>query len=210
VIVTLFGVKLIVAFTCTVTAVVVSPGPLAVMLAEPRFTPVMVGCALGAVCPAGIVILAVEIVTFEVSPLDRLIVMSAAAGLERLTAKVAWAPNPTVGLDGRVMLSGAVTTTLVVAAATVVATGVAVIVVGPGATDVIGTFTVVAPAAIVTLAGTVATPVLLDVRFTLRPLAGAADVIFKATFCVLTPVIVTVGTANVKVVVTFTAALADE
>jgi hypothetical protein len=202
-------VKLIVAFTCTVTAAVLRPGPLAVMLAEPRPTPVMVGCAVGVVCPAGIVILGAEIVTFEVSPLARLMVMSATAGLERLTANVAEVPNPTVGLDGSVILSGAVTTTLVVAAVTVVATGVAVIVAGPAATDVIGTFTVVAPAAIVTLAGTVATPVLLETRFTLRPLAGAADVIFKATFCVLIPVIVTVGTANVKVVVTFTAALAD-
>jgi hypothetical protein len=148
-------------------------------------------------------------VTFEVSPLARLIVISAGAGLERLIANVAEAPNPTLGLDGKVMLKAPVTTTFVVAAATVVGTGVAVIVAGPAATEVIGTFTVVAPAAIVTLAGTVATPVLLDVRLILRPPAGAAVEIFKATFCVLTPVIVTVGEANVRVVVTFTAALED-
>ena len=197
------------AFTCTVTAVVLTPGPLAVMLAEPRPTPVMVGCAPGAVWPARIVILGEEIVTFEVSPLARLMVISAGAGLERLTANVAEVPNPTLGLEGSVMLSGPVTTTLVVAAATVVGTGVAVIVEGPGATEVINTFAEVAPAAIVTLAGTVATPVLLDVRFTLRPPAGAADEMFNATFCVFTPVIVTVGEANVSVVVTFTAALPD-
>jgi hypothetical protein len=88
------------------------------------------------------------------------------------------------------------------------ATAVAVIVVGPALTEVTGTFTVMAFAGKMTLPTTVATLGLLEARFTVSPAAGAGAERLSATFCVVIPVIVTVGEANVMVAVTFTAALA--
>jgi hypothetical protein len=60
---------------------------------------------------------------------------------------------------------------------------IAVIVAEPAATPVTGTFTLVAPAANVTVAGTVATPVLLELRLAVR-LAGAGPDRFSVRFCV--------------------------
>lgn len=50
----------------------------------------------------------------------------------------------------------------------------AVIVADPAPTPVTGTFTVAVLAAKLTTAGTVATPVLLELRLAVNPLAGAA------------------------------------
>src|ERR1700736_6527100 len=58
----------------------------------------------------------------------------------------------------------------------------AVIVADPGVTPVTGTVTLVAPAANVTVAGTVATPVLLELRLAVSPAVAPADR-FKVKFC---------------------------
>jgi hypothetical protein len=60
----------------------------------------------------------------------------------------------------------------------------------PVATDVTGTFALVVPAPNVTVAGTVATPVLLELRLTTSPPAGAAAERFNVRFCVSRPVMV--------------------
>lgn len=60
----------------------------------------------------------------------------------------------------------------------------------------------VAPAANVTVAGTVATAVLLELVFTTSPAAGAAADRVRVRFCVLRPVMVAV--AGVKETVAFT------
>jgi hypothetical protein len=79
----------------------------AVMFAEPRFTPVTVGCVVGVVAPALIVTLADEIVTFVVSLLNRLTVTALAAGLGRVMANVVVPPNPSDVLAGRPIIPGA-------------------------------------------------------------------------------------------------------
>jgi hypothetical protein len=65
----------------------------------------------------------------------------------------------------------------------------AVIVADPAATPVTGTETVVAPVPKVTVAGTVATLVLLELRLTASPAAAGADKV-RVRFCVAVPEIV--------------------
>jgi hypothetical protein len=65
------------------------------------------------------------------------------------------------------------------------------IVVVPAATPVTATVAVVAFAAKVTLEGTVATPILLELRFTLNPPAGAGPDKFKVRVCEAFPLTVT-------------------
>ena len=93
---------------------------------------------------------------------------------------------------------------------TVDAAGVAVMVVGPGATEVIGTLTDVPFGGNATLPGTVATLGLLEASVTDRPLAGAGADSVSATFWVVTPVMVIDGEAKVMFAVTRTLVLALE
>jgi hypothetical protein len=72
----------------------------------------------------------------------------------------------------------------------------------PSVNAVTGTFAVVAPPAKVTVAGVVASVVLLELTLTVTPLAGAAELSVNVRFCVLGPVIVTVD--GVKLTVAFT------
>src|ERR1017187_639465 len=155
------------------------------------------------------VTLLAEIVTLDVSLLASATVTLLAGACDKATASVAPCPKPTLALVGRIMAPGLSTVTFVGAFAIVDATAVAVIVVGPAPTEVTTTFIVVAFAGKTTLGGTVATLGLLEVRLTVSPTEGAGAERLSATFCVVTPVIVTVGEANVMMAVTFTAALAD-
>lgn len=107
--------KLTLAFTFTEVFAVVTPLPEAVMVADPRLTPVMDGGVAGAVWPARMVMLAGEIVTLVGSLLTRPIVRSAGAAVVKVTGNATEAAKPTVGLDGSVTVSGAVTATLAVA-----------------------------------------------------------------------------------------------
>ena len=163
----------------------------------------------GVVWPARMVTLLGEIVTLDVSLLASATVTLLNGACDKETASVGAWPKPTVALVGTTTAPGLSTVTLVVAFAIVEATAVAVIVVGPAVREETSTFTVVAFAVKMTLSGTVATAGLLEVRLTVSPPAGAGAERLSATFCVVTPVIVTVGEANVMTAVTFTAALAD-
>lgn len=176
------GEKLMVAFTCTVAAAEVTPAPDAVMVAEPRFTPVIAGCVAGAVWPLRIVIVEGEMVTLDVSLLASAMVRLAWAGLARLTANGAVAPNPTEGDAGRFTVAGAVMVTLAVASA-MFGRLLAWITTAPGATGVTVMVAVLWPAVNDTVAGTVAIAVLLELTFTVRPPAGAFADRFKVRFC---------------------------
>jgi hypothetical protein len=172
--------KLMVAFTCTVALAEVIPLPEALMFAEPVLTPVTVGWLAGAVWPARIVILAGEIVSLVVSLLLRAMTKSEDAGLARLTAKAVDLPRPTVRFDGRVRLDGADTVTFSVASAM---SGVllAWITAEPGPTAVTVNVAVLCPDVKVTVEGTVATLVLLELTFTVMPEAGAGADRFSVT-----------------------------
>src|SRR5947209_6667389 len=74
----------------------------------------------------------------------------------------------------------------------------------PAPPPVTGTGTLVALGGKFTLAGTVATPVLLELRFTTRPPAGAGADRFKVRFWVELPGIVSVVGAKLSVAPTCT------
>ena len=131
-----------------------------------------------------------------------------AAADDSVTGNVAVCPSPRLTFWGRLIVPGFNTVTLVVAFAIPGADGVAVMVAGPGPAPVKATLAVVPFAAKVTLAGTVTTFVLLELRLTKRPPAGAGDERLSATFCVMIPLMVTVGEAKLMVAVTCTAELA--
>jgi hypothetical protein len=165
----------------------------------------MVGCIAGMVWPAGMVTLAADMLTRVGSLLASAIVTGPEAAADREMGKATVCPRLMEPPGGRLIVPGLWTVTEAVASAIPGAAAVAVIVVAPAASAVTGTFTVVAPEAKLTLGGTVATAVLLELKFTVRPAVGAAEARFSAMFCVMKPFTVTAGDANVIVVVTCTA-----
>ena len=206
------GVKATVAVTCTDELAGVKPLAVARIFAVPKLTPVTVGCTVGVVWPVPIVTLGSDMVTLLLSLLASAMVTGAVAGDDRLTGKAAVTPSPRAPLAGRLIVPGPEpleTVTLVKALAMPGVTDAAVMVDVPTPTAVNNTLTVVEPAAKLTLAGTVTTPVLLEVRFTVRPPAGAPAERFNATFCVVIPLIETVGEAKVMTVATCTRLLAE-
>jgi len=74
----------------------------------------------------------------------------------------------------------------------------------PTATPVTCTFAVVAPEANVTVAGTVATLVLLELRFMVSPPDGAGAESVRVNVCVVAPVIVRVVGTKLAVAITWT------
>ena len=72
----------------------------------------------------------------------------------------------------------------------------------PSATPVTGTVTLDAFPWNMTVAGTVATLELLEVRLMVKPPAGAFADKFKVTFCIVSPVIVTLTGKKLIVAVT--------
>jgi hypothetical protein len=114
-------------------------------------------------------------VTFPGSPLSSVTVTPAAgAGADSVTGKdTAW-PGATVTFAGRLIVPGLLTVTVAVAPEILGEAAVAVIVAVPAATPCTKKLgLVVALAAIVTLAGTVAIAVLLDASVMGRPPVGA-------------------------------------
>jgi hypothetical protein len=158
-----------------------------VTVAEPMPAPVTCGCVAGVVAPAAMETLA-GTVTLDVSLLTRFTVRPpAGAGADKDTVNVADCPSATVVVAGTLIAGIAPTFTVAVAFARPVA--LAVMVAEPIATPVTGTGTLVAPAAKFTLAGTVATAVLLELRLTVKPPAGAGPVRFRVRFPMLPTVI---------------------
>ena len=120
--------------------------------------------------PCGINTLAGDTVTFDVSLLaSEMKTPPAGAGLVNVTGNdICWPGARTTPIGRSMSL-----TTFTVAVALAIPVALAVIVAEPAPTPVTGTFTLFVPAANVTVAGTVATPVLLELRLTVKPLAGA-------------------------------------
>ena len=159
------------------------------MLAVPTLTPVIIGCVAGAVCPAGIVMLAADMVSLEVSVLARdTVTPPAGAGAGNVTGKNTCAPNPTVTLDGKPIAPTFTTFTVAVVSAS--AAALAWITDVPMAMPVTGTVTLVLVAAKVTVVGTVTAAGLLELILTTRPLAGAGPERFSVKSCVpFTPIV---------------------
>ena len=105
------------------------------------------------------------------------------------------------------MSCGWVTVTVAVVSARL-GRALAWIVADPAATPVTGTGTLLAPDAKVTVAGTVATLVLLELKLITVPPDGAGTDRFKVKFCVAVPVIVCISGEKASVPVTCTARLA--
>jgi hypothetical protein len=143
------------------------------------------------------------------SLLDNVTVRGAGAGADNETVSgVAVAPIVRVLLAGTTTFPALTTVTAVVASAM---NGVALawITAEPSETDVTGTFTLVANAGKLTLAGTVATPGVAELRFTVNPDAGAGAERFRTTGWVPIPAMVTVGCANVTTAVVCTVPVLD-
>jgi len=82
------GVNTALAPICTSVVAEAYPAAAAVMVAEPRLTPVTWGCVAGEVCPAGIETVAGDTVAFPVSLLDReTLTPPPGAGADRLNTK---------------------------------------------------------------------------------------------------------------------------
>ena len=159
------------------------PGAEALMVADPKLIPLTCGCMAGVVEPAAMITLAGVTLTFDGSLLASVTVMppaGAAAGkvIENATD---W-PSPTLPLDDTwIAPPGLATVTLAVVSATL-GRALAWITAGPIPTPVTGTDTLVALAANVTVAGTVATVESLELKLMLRPPAGAGDAKFRTRF----------------------------
>jgi hypothetical protein len=167
------GEKPTVAVTWTAALAPSKPGAEALIFAVPRLMPLICGCTAGAIWPAAMATLDGVTVTFEESLEDSVTVTPpAGAAADRVTVNgVDW-PSPTVALVGRRTCPKGMTVTLAVVSA-MFGKRLAWITVEPLATPVTGTVAVVVPAAIVAVAGTVATPVLSELRLMIRPPAGA-------------------------------------
>ena len=178
------------------------------MVADPILTPVIVGCRVGAVAPCAMVTLDAEIVTFEVSLLARATVTAEGADADKVTGNETVWLNPMLGLDGTLIGPKISTVTLAVTSA-MFGRLLAWITADPAATPVTGTLAVVAPAAKTTVGGTVATPMLLELKLIVKPPAGAAAERLSVRFCVTAPVMVRLGCWKAIVAPTCTAVLPD-
>jgi hypothetical protein len=148
-----------------------------------------------------------DTVTRLVSLLLSATVTGDAAGVESVIGKETVCPKPSPLLAGTPIEPEVTTVTPSVALAIPLTAGAAVMVAFPIPTAVTTTFVVDELPGIVTVAGTVATLVLPDVKLTVNPDGGAGDARFSATVWVVSPLIVIVGDANAIVVVTCTDAL---
>jgi len=144
------------------------------MFAEPRFTPVTCGCVAGATALAAIWTVLGEIEIVDVLLLAKVTVTPpVGAGVDKVMGNGTDCVSDTASPEGVPIEPGGVTVRVSVALG-IFGEEPAVIVVLPAATPVTANVVEVAPAANVTVAGTVATPVLLEVRLTVTPPVGAA------------------------------------
>ena len=182
------------------------PAAAAVMVAEPKLIPFKLGGTEGCVCPVSTVTVA-GTVALLVSLLDSAIVVLVTAGAGSEMLKLADPPGATVTLDTKmapefwmVMLEEAEVTPV----------AEAVITVEPGTKPATGTCTVLAPPAISTVAGTLATATLLEPSVTVNPPAGAGPESVSNRFCDEPLGKASVPGVNENVAVTVTACVAVE
>ena len=176
---------------------------LTVRIAVPNPTPVIETRLLdGCVCPAGIITKGSVTVTL----LGSLLVTSrntfVDSGRERLIESPEESPGERFNVAGTMISSGVVTVMLAVASAKFGAWARTTAV--PGATPVTGTVTLVCPAAMVAVDGTVATPVALEEMLNAIPPAGAGPDNVSVRLRVSVPGIVRLDGEKVIVAVTCT------
>lgn len=100
-----------VSIVLAVCVAVGNPGADTVIVAVPIFTPLIVGCVVGAVAPAGMVTVVVGSFTLVASLLDRVTTtpFGEGAGTLKLTGKLVCAPTVTfTGLAGKIRNGGLV------------------------------------------------------------------------------------------------------
>jgi len=112
-------------------------------------------------------------VTLAVFPLTKFTVVDSGAGEDRVTGNGADCPSPSVTFVGIWMVPSITELTVATAGAITGIFDWAVIVAVPGLNAVTRTVPMVLPCGTITLVGTVATEVLLDVRLKVRPPVGA-------------------------------------
>jgi hypothetical protein len=153
------------------------------MFADPKFTPVTCGCVAGVVAPATMETVAGDTVTFDGSLLASDTVRPTKAGVDKVTWNATDWFGATVTLVGR-FIDPTTATVMVAVVSAKFGRELAWMTVEPVATPVTGTLTLVAFAANVTVAGTVATPGLSELTLTITPPGGAGDDRFNVRFCV--------------------------
>lgn len=147
-------------------------------------TPVTDGWVAGMFAPPGIVTIAGEIATFDVSLLFNVTVTPpAGAAGPMVTAKGADCPNGTLRPEGRPIVPEPITVTVAVVSPKA-GSELAWITAEPGLAPVTGTEALELKGATNTVAGTVATPGLLELRLKVTPPAGAGEERVSERFCV--------------------------
>jgi hypothetical protein len=161
--------------TCTCALAGANPLADAVIIADPRLMPFSVGARLGVIPPCGMKMSAGATFTVEGSLLasDRNTPPDGAA-VASVTGNDVDRPSGTITLAAR-MIPDDEADTVTLALAFPKFRVFAVIVAEPAATPVTGTATLVAPAANVTVAGIVATPVLFELRLAVSPAIAGPD-----------------------------------
>jgi hypothetical protein len=159
------------------------------MVTEPRLTPLTSGCVAGVVAPAVINTVGDTVALVVSLLLSVTVTPPAGAACGSVTVNAAEWASPTVTFDCRLIPPPGTTVTLAVVLAMEVALALITMLL-PAVTPVTGTLTLVAPAANVTVAGTVATAGLAELRFTIRPAAGAGPDRVSVRFCVVGPMMV--------------------
>lgn len=162
--------------TTTVSLLPVMLYEAAEIVADPIDTPFNIGDCTVVVAPCGIRMFSGVIVTFPVSLLVRLMnTPPDGAGLDNVIGNATCWPGATITPEGRMMSRVNVTATFADAADTVAKLVVAVITADPAPVAVTGTLMLLEFAAIVAVAGTVATLVLFEARLTARAAGAGTD-----------------------------------
>jgi hypothetical protein len=174
--------KLRVPVTRTVWFANPKPAADAVILADPKLTPVTCGCVAGVFDPAAINTLE-GIVTLDESLLDSATVTPPVGALvERVTGKGAELPGVTLTLEGSPMLPKTITVIAAFALTMLAPFTLPVMFADPTDTPVTGTLMLDAFCAMVTFVGTVATVGLSELRLTTKPPAGAVPERLRVRF----------------------------
>ena len=200
--VTALGEKVSVAPTVTAWVLDVKPGADAVILAEPRLIPLTDGCVVGVVAPAAMNTVIGATVISEVLLLFKVTVTPPAGAAEgrEMGNAAEWA-SPTETFEGA-EIGPPVTMVTPAVLSAMFGNRLAWMLAVPIDTPVTGTVALVAPAAKLTVDGTVAAPVLSELRLMVNPLAGAAPDNVSVRFWVVGPVMVTLD--GEKLTVAFT------
>ncbi len=151
-------------WTCVLADV--NPGADAVITAVPALTPLMYTGVCAKVFPAEMKSVGVTVATAVLLLASETVTPPAGAPVLNITESVAAWFTPTVKLAGREMAPDETAVTVTVALAPVIPGALAAMLAVPAEMPVTATETLVTPAPKLTVAGTVATPGLLELKFT--------------------------------------------